>query len=86
MFNYVLRRCLIAIPSLLGISIVLFAGLMLTALIGLTRVYLRVHWMSDVSSGWALCVAALTIAGAFALVASHIRDNGGADGKRNHTP
>ncbi len=74
------------VPKYSHRTVVIVAGLVLTALVGLTRVYLRVHWMSDVSSGWALCVAALTIAGAFALVASHIRDNGGADGNRNDTP
>lgn len=70
------------VPSYAHRAVIISAGLVLTALVGLTRVYLRVHWLSDVSSGWALCVAALTIAGAFALVASHIRDNDPTDGNR----
>jgi undecaprenyl-diphosphatase len=73
------------VPKYSHRTVVIVSGLVLTALVGLTRVYLRVHWMSDVSSGWALCVAALTIAGAFALVASHIRDNGEEDGNRKQT-
>ena len=73
------------VPKYSHRTIVIFAGLAVTAVVGLTRVYLRVHWLSDVSSGWALGVAALTIAGAFALVASHIRDNGSENGNRKNT-
>ena len=73
------------VPKYSHRTVVIFAGIAVTAVVGLTRVYLRAHWLSDVSSGWALCVAALTIAGAFALVASHIRDNGKANGNRTNT-
>ena len=51
------------------------AGLAVTALIGLTRVYLRVHWLSDVTSGWALGFSAFAAAAAIALVVMHFRDN-----------
>ncbi len=33
---------------------VVVAGIVLTALVGLSRVYLNVHYLSDVSAGWAL--------------------------------
>ncbi len=51
------------------------AGFAVTALIGLTRVYLRVHWLSDVTSGWALGFSAFAAAAAIALVVTHFRDN-----------
>ena len=44
-------------PGIKRRSAVIAAGILLTALIGLTRVYLRVHWLSDVTSGWALGVS-----------------------------
>jgi undecaprenyl-diphosphatase len=63
------------IPGITRRSLVIAAGIFLTALIGLTRVYLRVHWMSDVSAGWALGVSCFTAVAAVVLVISHIRDN-----------
>ena len=45
------------VPGITRRSAVIAAGILLTALIGLTRVYLRVHWLSDVTSGWALGVS-----------------------------
>jgi membrane protein DedA with SNARE-associated domain/membrane-associated phospholipid phosphatase len=51
------------------------AGLAVTAVIGLTRVYLRAHWLSDVTSGWALGFSAFAGAAAIALLVTHFRDN-----------
>jgi undecaprenyl-diphosphatase len=51
------------------------AGVVVAAAIGLSRVYLRVHWLSDVSGGWALGVSAFTICAIVALIVVHLRDN-----------
>jgi membrane protein DedA with SNARE-associated domain/membrane-associated phospholipid phosphatase len=63
------------VPGVTRRSLVIAAGIVLTVLIGLTRVYLRVHWLSDVSSGWALGVSCYALAAAVVLVVAHIRDN-----------
>jgi membrane protein DedA with SNARE-associated domain len=44
------------------------AGIALTALVGLSRVYLNVHYLSDVSAGWALGVVCFSFCAAVALV------------------
>ncbi len=67
------------VPGLGPRALVITAGVVVTAVIGLTRVYLRVHWLSDVSAGWALGFSALSAAAIVALVSSHMRDNSGLD-------
>lgn len=54
---------------------VIAAGVVLTALVGLSRVYLSVHYLSDVSAGWALGVAAFSFCAAVALVVTTVRQN-----------
>jgi membrane protein DedA with SNARE-associated domain/membrane-associated phospholipid phosphatase len=63
------------VPGITRRSLVIAGGMLLTALIGLTRVYLRVHWLSDVSAGWALGVSCFSLVAAAVLVIAHIRDN-----------
>lgn len=55
---------------------VIAAGIVVTALVGLSRVYLGVHYMSDVNAGWALGVAAFSLCAAVALVVTTLRQNG----------
>lgn len=55
---------------------VIGAGIALTALIGLSRVYLGVHYLSDVSAGWGLGVTAFSFCAAVALVITTLRHNG----------
>ena len=45
------------------------------ALVGLTRIYLRVHYWSDVAGAWSLALAVFSICGCVALVALFLRKN-----------
>ncbi len=63
------------VPGISRRTALITAGIALTALIGLTRVYLRVHWLSDVWGGWALGFSAFSATAAVALILTHIRDN-----------
>jgi undecaprenyl-diphosphatase len=54
-------------------SALIAAGIALTALVGLSRVYLGVHYLSDVSGGWALGVMAFGTCATVALVVTHLR-------------
>ncbi len=56
-------------------TMVVVAGFVLTAAVGLTRVYLGVHYFSDVAGGWALGVTAFAGCAVVAMVIFHIRNN-----------
>ena len=43
--------------------------------VGLTRVYLRAHYLSDVEGGWGLAVAIFALLGVVALVVGRLRQN-----------
>jgi membrane protein DedA with SNARE-associated domain len=62
-------------PGMARATAVVVAGIALTALIGLSRVYLHVHYLSDVSAGWALGVSSYALCAAAALVAVELRNN-----------
>ncbi len=62
-------------PGMARATAVVVAGLALTALVGLSRVYLDVHYLSDVSGGWALGAAAFAFCAAVGLVVSQVRQN-----------
>ena len=69
-------------PGMAGGSALLVLGIALAALVGLSRVYLRVHYLSDVSAGWALGVAAFALCGAVAMTVTHLRQNASRDAPR----
>jgi membrane protein DedA with SNARE-associated domain/membrane-associated phospholipid phosphatase len=56
------------------VSLVLIAVL-LSAVVGLSRIYLRAHYWSDVAGGWALGAGLFALCAVFALVVAHIRQN-----------
>ena len=71
------------VPGIGKRSLVIAAGIAVTAVVGLSRVYLQVHWLSDVSAGWALGVACFAGAAAVALIFVHIRQNLRGDARRS---
>jgi len=62
-------------PGMARATAVIAAGLALPIAVGLSRVYLDVHYLSDVSGGWALGVAAFSLCAAIALVIAQVRQN-----------
>ena len=62
-------------PGMARGAAVVTAGFALTVLIGLSRVYLGVHYLSDVSGGWALGAVAFSLSAAVGLVVSQVRQN-----------
>jgi membrane protein DedA with SNARE-associated domain/membrane-associated phospholipid phosphatase len=66
-------------PGMAGGTALLVLGIALAALVGLSRVYLRVHYLSDVNAGWALGVAAFAACGAVAMIVIHLRQNASRD-------
>jgi len=63
-----------AFPSLAARAAILVVGIALAVAVGLTRIYLRVHWFSDVAGGWGLGATAFALAGTVALVVAFVRD------------
>jgi membrane protein DedA with SNARE-associated domain/membrane-associated phospholipid phosphatase len=55
------------------------AALVLTALIGLSRVYLRAHFFTDVLGGWGMAAALFAVCGIVGLVVAAVRHNGQPD-------
>ena len=60
------------VPAAWRVGLVV-AGTALAVAIGLSRAYLRVHYLTDVVGGWAVGLAAFSLCGAVALVVDYLR-------------
>jgi membrane protein DedA with SNARE-associated domain/membrane-associated phospholipid phosphatase len=56
-------------------GLVVAIGILLAAAVGYSRVYLRVHYLSDVNGGWGLGVTAFALCGGLAIIVTHLRKN-----------
>lgn len=64
-------------PDMARRSLLVAAGIGLTAVIGLSRVYLGVHYLSDVTAGWGLGAFFFAFFALFALVTTQLRKTSG---------
>jgi membrane protein DedA with SNARE-associated domain/membrane-associated phospholipid phosphatase len=64
-----------ALPSFVHRAAWVVFALVLTAAIGLSRVFLHVHYLSDVVAGWALGATVFGLCGLVALIVAFVRQN-----------
>jgi membrane protein DedA with SNARE-associated domain/membrane-associated phospholipid phosphatase len=64
------------LPNLASRAALVTAAVVIAAVVGLTRLYLRAHWLSDVTGGWGIGAALFSLCGLCALVVAYVRDNG----------
>lgn len=63
------------VPWFAGRVVVIVGAIVFAAIVGLTRVYLEVHYLSDVAAGWAQAAAIYAACAVVALVVVHVREN-----------
>jgi undecaprenyl-diphosphatase len=63
------------LPGLARTAAAIVAAVVLAAGIGLTRVVLRAHYLSDVVGGWGVAAGLFALCGMAALVIVHVRNN-----------
>jgi undecaprenyl-diphosphatase len=60
-------------PDIARRTAIIAAGITVTAVVGLSRVYLGLHYLSDVTAGWAVAAFWFAFFGAIALVTTRLR-------------
>jgi undecaprenyl-diphosphatase len=60
-------------PGMARASLLIAVGIVVAAGIGLSRVYLRVHYLSDVSAGWGLGVSAFALCAIGVMLVPYVR-------------
>ena len=68
------------LPGIVSRATLVLLGLAAAAAIGGSRVFLEVHWPSDVGGGWALGAAIFGAVGTIGLIVGYFRNNGSAHG------
>ena len=63
--------------GLVGYAALVTGAIALAAAVGLSRIYLRVHYWSDVAGGWGLGVGIFGMLAAIAMLVQYMRHNGG---------
>jgi membrane protein DedA with SNARE-associated domain/membrane-associated phospholipid phosphatase len=71
--------------GLAGVALV-SAAVVLVAAVGLSRIYLRAHYWSDVAAGWGIGVGIFGLLAAIAMIVEHIRHNGEEPEQRQDQP
>jgi undecaprenyl-diphosphatase len=64
-----------ALPRVVHKAAVVTVAIVAAAAIGLSRVYLGAHYLSDVSAGWGLAAALFAVCGMVALLVAFLRHN-----------
>lgn len=75
---YVWIALMISVRAKAGLTrgtAIVVAGIVLAAAIGLSRVYLRVHYLSDVTGGWAFGVTVFALLASVAVIVSYFRQD-----------
>jgi undecaprenyl-diphosphatase len=64
-----------ALPGIASRFAFVTVSVVIAAFVGLSRVYLRVHYPSDVAGGWALGAGVFALFALVALLVGHVREN-----------
>jgi undecaprenyl-diphosphatase len=64
------------VPGLARTTVVVVAATAVAVLVGLTRIYLRAHYLSDVMAGAGLAAAIFGVCGMIGLFVAYVRHNG----------
>jgi membrane protein DedA with SNARE-associated domain/membrane-associated phospholipid phosphatase len=63
------------LPTLASRFAFITVGIVVAVVVGVSRLYLRVHFLSDVLAGWAGAAAIFALCGSLVLVIGHVRNN-----------